>query len=242
MEKTLTIKTTDRHSIYGTLTTPQKRTDVLLIFVHGFTGHQNEHLFYNGARFFAKHDIATFRFDLYTGEKGGRTLTDCGISTHANDLNKVIKFFRKKFQKIFVIGHSLGGLVILLSETNTVDGVVLWDSSCTLKGKERKDFKYSKLLDLYLVRWGAEFLMGKKMYDEWKEVPVPRVAIAKINKPIKVIVAGKGALIKAGQEYFKYAKEPKEFAIVNEAGHNFNEGNTATKLFIETLSFIKKYL
>jgi predicted alpha/beta-fold hydrolase len=50
MEKEIRIKTPDRHVIYGTLRIPKKKTGTLLVFVHGLTGHRNEHIFYNGAR------------------------------------------------------------------------------------------------------------------------------------------------------------------------------------------------
>ena len=33
--------------------------------MHGLTGHMDEHIFYNGARFFEKKSFAAFRFNLY---------------------------------------------------------------------------------------------------------------------------------------------------------------------------------
>src|SRR3989304_3753719 len=125
METQLKIKTPDKHIIYGTLRPAKRKSSTLLIFVHGLAGHQDEHIFYNGARYFSEKGINTFRFDLYTGEKGGRILTKCGISTHAKDLDTVVKHFRKKFKEIFVAGHSLGGLTIQASNTDLVDGVIL---------------------------------------------------------------------------------------------------------------------
>lgn len=58
--------------------------------------------------------------------------------------------------------------------------------------------------------------------------------------PLKVICAGKGKLIKAGKEYYQYAAGPKEFALIKNAGHNFNEPSTAEDLYKETYAFIKK--
>ena len=48
MEKEIKIKTPDKHIIYGTLNTSKKNSNILLIFVHGLTGHRDEHIFYNG--------------------------------------------------------------------------------------------------------------------------------------------------------------------------------------------------
>jgi pimeloyl-ACP methyl ester carboxylesterase len=166
-------------------------------------------------------------------------MTDCGISTHAEDLNAVMKFFRKKFRKIFVAGHSLGGLTILLSNADLADGIVFWDSSSKPRGR-LGDFNYDKKLKKYVIRWGTECLMSKRMFTEWKNFPSPKKAIAKINRPVKVIVSGRGILQKAGREYYRFAKKPKGFSIIKGASHNFDEEGVAEKLFLETLDFIKK--
>lgn len=242
MGKEVKIKTSDKHIIYGTFRSAKRKSSTLLIFVHGLGGHQDEHIFYNGARYFSEKGINTFRFDLYTGEKGGRTLTKSGISTHAKDLDTVVKYFRKEFKKIFVAGHSLGGLTIQVSNIDLVDGIIFWDSARSLKGVKRPGFKYIKPLDLYLIRWGIEILMSRKMYRERKSFPLSKEIMPKIQVPIKIIVAGKGELLKTGRDYYKYANKPKEFAIVKGAKHNFNEEGTAEELFAETYSFIKKFM
>ncbi|TSC69469.1 MAG: Uncharacterized protein G01um101456_150 [Parcubacteria group bacterium Gr01-1014_56] len=241
MEKFLKIKTPDKHLIYGTLELPKKPSSTLVIFVHGLTGHSNEHIFYNGARFFEKKGIASFRFDLYTDALHARMLQDCSISTHAQDLNIVIKYFRKKYKKIFVVGHSLGGITILLSDSSVIDGVILWDGTYSLKGRNRTDLVYEKRINAYLATWGVQHVMSKEMYNEWMNFPRPKDAVKKITKPFKVIVAGKGHLIKTGKEYYKYAEVPKEFSVIKSAYHTFDEGDTEKELFNETYSFVRKY-
>ncbi len=241
MEKNLKLKTSDKQIIYGTLRKPAKQSSTLIIFVHGLTGHQNEHIFFNGARFFEKCGIDTFRFDLYSGEKDGRTLSTCGISTHTTDVNTVAKHFRKKYKTIFVIGHSLGGLSVLASDTSKIDGIILWDASY---GKDRGDMDdavFIKSMNAYVLKWGTEYLMGKKMNDEWNKFPAPKVAIQKIHKPLCVIVAGNGQLVKAGKEYFAFANEPKMFANIKGAGHTFDEDGVEQELFEATKRFVKKF-
>lgn len=241
MEKNLKIKTPDKHTIYGILRVPAKKSSTLVVFVHGLVGYANEHIFYNGARFLAKRGVSSFRFDLYTDAPGGRKLHECGISTHAKDLNTVLKYFRKKYKTIFVVGHSLGGPTILMSNLALLDGIIFWDGTSSLKGRLRKDFSYSKKLGKYLITWGVQHTMSTKMHREWSDFPVPSQATRKVTKPFKVVAAGKGILVKAGKEYFKHAKGPKEFAIIEGAYHNFDEDGVEEKLFAETFSFIKKY-
>lgn len=241
METSIKINTADKHIIYGTHRSAKKRSKTLLIFVHGLTGHQNQHLFFNGARYFEKYQIDTFRFDFYSGEKGGRTLSKCGISTHVSDLNTVVKQFRKKYKTIFLAGHSLGGVTILASDTDAVDGIILWDSSQRNKLSAKTLKTYDKKRDAYLSTWGYEYLIGKQMKTEWETFPLARVIMQEIQKPIKVIVAGNGWLMNAGKEYFAHANEPKEFVLIKGASHCFDEDGTEEKLLEETKRFIEKY-
>src|SRR3989344_1336712 len=120
MEKQLKIKTPDKKVIYGTLRGSLDKP--LVIFVHGFTGFKDEHQFFNGARFFEKRGFSSFRFNLYHWEKGARKLEDCTLSLHGEDLDQVVEYFRKKgVKKIFAVGHSFGGLTVLLSKKKSFE-------------------------------------------------------------------------------------------------------------------------
>lgn len=244
MEKSIKIKTKDNHIIYGTLNTLKKKSDKLIIFVHGLTGYKNEHIYYNAPKFFNPRGFATFRLDLYSEEKKARKLSECTVSLHAKDLNQIISYFKNRYGKLFLVGHSLGGITVLSSDIHQVSAVVLWDSSVNLKnGLEGiLDYtKYNKCLDAYIVSWGCEYIIGKKMHKEWLNFPKPKELMARINKPIKIIVAGKGILVKGGKEYFKYANKPKAFAVVKGSHHNFDEQGAEEKLFRETWEWVRRY-
>lgn len=243
MEKEIKIKTNDGKLIYGTLTYSKKKSEKLIIFVHGLGGHRNEHIHFNASNFFRKHGFSTFRFDLYSYGKKARAMSDCTIALHGKDLNTVTDFFRKKFKTIDVIGHSLGGLTILASQTSKFDAIVFWDPAHT-KYEWRHgelDFKYDKKLDKYIINWGTELLMGKQMFKELVHGKDSSQSIKKIHKPIKIISAGKGVLMKTNRDYFKHANFPKEFVEIKNADHNFNTEGTEEKLFKETLNFLKKF-
>ena len=95
MEKEIKIKTGSKY-IYGTLAKAKSKSKKLIIFVHGFTGHRNEHIFFNGAQYFGDEGFDTFRFDLYTGLKKARHFEETKISLHGKDITTVIKLFKKK--------------------------------------------------------------------------------------------------------------------------------------------------
>lgn len=96
MQKEVRIKTTDKKTIFGTLDTPKERSKGLIIFVHGLTGHQYEHIFFNAAKFFTKKGYSTYRFDLYGFCKPARILEETCLKTHAEDTNNVIQHFQKQ--------------------------------------------------------------------------------------------------------------------------------------------------
>ncbi len=222
--------------IYGTLRGSLENP--LIIFVHGFTGHRDEHIFFNGARFFEERGISSFRFNLYDWNKDARKLEECTLSLHAEDLDKVVKFFRDKgVKKIFVIGHSFGGLTVLLSKNQDFDRAILWDASDN--PAKVTESTHIKELDRYYVS-GQEsygFTIGKAMVEENEQLK-PYDLIQKFKKPIKIIVAGDGDLVKAGEKYFEIANNPKSFCSIPNAKHNFNEEGTEEKLFEETCDYL----
>lgn len=240
MEKQIKIKSPDNHCIYGTWRSANCISKNLIIFVHGLTGNRNEHLFFNGADFFATRGFDSFRFDLYSGEKGGRNLSQVSLSIHAADLNQVVKYFRKKYQNIFVIGHSLGALVILRSEIKKIDGIIFWDGSGWLGPNLKKYLQFNKKLRAYILSWGCDYVINKKLVEDLNQKFEPQQLAGVLTEPFKVIAAGKGILVKTAKEYFAGAKGLKEMSIIKKATHCFDEEGVEKELFEETLSFLKR--
>lgn len=232
MEKNIQIKTNDDHLLYGVLNYEEK-TDKLIIFVHGLTGHKNEHQFYNAAKFFPKNDFATFRFDLYSGEKKGRVLSECTIETHSSDLNIVIEHFKIDFKKIYLVGHSLGGPTILLAKLDTIESVVLWEP--TINIFDGLEMEFDKRIDKYILKWGTEYLLSKEMIESWKKLGDE--LLIRFKKPTKIICAGRGILYKDWKEKLKSIKINHEFYIVKDADHCFDEKETENELFNETIKW-----
>ena len=237
MEEDIKIPLGDGKFVYGTLRGPL--SNPLIIFTHGFVGNKDQHIFFNGARFFQKHNISSFRFNFYSQEDNARQLNECSISTHVSDLETVVSYFREKSAKIYVVGHSFGGLMTLVSKKQNFDKAILWDPSSDTQSWLVKDAKYVEEIGLYyFVDWGISYTIGKEMYEECVKLNTNGLSF-KFKKPLKIISAGNGILIDAAKKYFEQANEPKEFSIIDGAGHNFDEDGTEEKLFAETLKFIK---
>ena len=242
MEKEIKIPVSGRKCIYGILRGSLKNP--LIIFVHGLTGHMNEHLFYNASRYFERKEFSCFRFNLYGFEKDARKMAECDLSVHGRDLDSVIEYFKKKkVKRIFVVGHSYGGPAVLFSEKKDYDGIVLWEPSYGLKGCFGRE-RYVTQLDAYLndEDWPYGVIFSKKFLAD-RNVSNERIRklIHDIRVPVEIICAGKGILIKGGRKYYAAANKPKKFTIIKKASHCFDEDGTEEKLFKETHFWLKKY-
>ncbi len=241
MEKEIKINTRNGKYIYGKLQGSLKNP--LIIFVHGLTGYMDEHIFYNGARFFEKKGFSTFRFNLYDYWDNARKLHECDLKTHSGDLNRVAEYFqRKKVGDIYAIGHSYGGPTILLSKTKKYKALILWDPSFHLK-ELFKNKKYSKEFKGYFKEWSLMFFVGSKFVAEAERLADAYWRLVGKNKaPTKVILAGKGnAQFPQKHNFFGALNDPKEIIELKGAGHTFSEDGMEEKLFAETLKWLNKY-
>lgn len=245
MEKQIKLLLGNKKYIYGTLRGSFKQP--LVIFVHGFTGNKDEHIFFNGARFFEDQGYSSFRFNLYFWKKDARKLDECTLSLHAQDLDFVVDYFKKKgVKKIFVVGHSFGGLTILLSKKQAFDAAILWDPS--VDPKSVTDGIYIKELDRYFLDSMDKsknfdsfgITVGASMVEENKKLK-PFELITKFTKPVKIVVAGNNMLVKGGKSYYQLAKTEKDFALIPGASHCFDEDGTEEKLHQETYEFIQRF-
>lgn len=241
MEKEIKIPLKGKKCIYGILRGSLNKP--LIIFVHGFTGYKNEHQFFNAARFFEKNGFSTFRFDLYSWKEDARKLEECTLSLHGQDLDIVVEYFRNKVvKKIFVVGHSFGGVSVLLSKKKDFDAVVLWDSSGDKDIKLKA--KYVKEIDKYYYQDDSAygFTISREMYEENNNKLKPSELIKEMHIPIKVIIAGAGIMVDEGKKLFENAREPKAIAVIPNATHCFDEDGAEESLFQETYNWFKDFV
>ncbi|MAF35407.1 hypothetical protein CMO91_06215 [Candidatus Woesearchaeota archaeon] len=215
-------------------------SDSMVIFVHGLTGHMDEHLFYNGARYFEKHGISSIRFNLYDWHDDARKLMDCTLETHAHDFNTVLQYLlTAKVKKIAAIGHSYGGPTILLGNHKQLAAIVLWDPSHGDIFADEDEVKYVPELNAYHVNWGTSFLIGSPMRAMEKEIAWDSLT-KKIHSALKVVSAGKGELVEHGKKYVDLANGPKQHVVIQSANHNFDDEGAADELYKESASWIQK--
>jgi len=120
---------------------------------------------------------------------------------------------------------------------------VLWEPSYISVGSEDMPKKVTVGgRKLYIEEWGTEYLMNPEMVKEWRwfngknELDL----VATLDKPLKIIIAGKGILVKGSREYIKVAQEPKSLTVIKNATHCFDEMGAEDELLKETVAWVKQ--
>lgn len=241
MEKYITIPTPDNKFIYGVLNEKKKSKTVLLI-VHGRPGAPHEAPGLNAARFFPPKGIATFRVALYSHNPNARQFMQSTTHQHGKDIDVVVSFLRKKFDRVFVAGHSWGGPSILFSNTEKVEGIILWDPSINMKAID-SSFKYVPALRAYMTEGTWVDLIPKKMAEESMKYPLEKMIplFQRIRVPLKFIMAGDGFLKTDAKKVYAALTGEKSYVLIPGARHHFAEEGKENALFRETLSWVKRH-
>lgn len=107
----------------------QKTADTLIIFVHGFLGSPNQFCDLSQAVFDKGYSSVSL---LLPGHgKTGKEFAKCMLCDWENYLQQEISSYCTKYDRVFVVGHSMGGLLALnasLVKENKICGVFLISS------------------------------------------------------------------------------------------------------------------
>lgn len=114
MPKQISFINCRRQKIVGTLFAPRRgRSKQIVIFCHGFRSTKETDKAAALARVFNRTRIALMAFDFSgRGESDGR-FEDSTITKYVSDLDAAVSWAARRYEKIAVIGSSLGGLVAL---------------------------------------------------------------------------------------------------------------------------------
>ncbi|HLC39801.1 MAG TPA: alpha/beta fold hydrolase [archaeon] len=221
--------------IKGFLHLPKKKTDKLVILVHGFTGTRDgpAGLYVRTADALVKNGYAVYRFNFRFTDKTYREFQKTTIAGQVDDLRLVFRMMKKKlgFKKIAVIGESLGTVICTLSGVKA-DVFVLWYGFTFIRKIFEKRFLTKEKLELlkrqdYLEgqkSWKKErYKVGKKIINEFLKLDTsPQVR--RIKTPTLVVHgdADISVPIIYGKILYRNLKSKKKFAIVKGAGHGFS--------------------
>ncbi len=222
----------------GILENPSAKKCVIL--VHGFLDDKDGNGRWTAlSKNLQKEGYAVFRFDF--AEHGESDKAPISITGEIQDLQAAIDLMKEKYERIALVGHSLGGLCSL-KLANQAACVVSWagatDSSvptAMLKSviKEDKETMIFKVHD-------REYVASKKYLEERKELDVEEL-ISSIRVPALLIHGTDDKHIPISQTYNaeKYLKKGR-IKIIHEEDHFFL--HKLNEVIAITTDFINKNL
>ena len=246
MKETEVIIKNNGTKLYGVLHTPSRQTKSVIIFANGYPDNLVEgHLIISSARYFCKNGYAFLRVNPRGRPPSSGKLTHVGLFDMINDLENIVDFLKKNcYDKIGLIGHSLGGLSAILMNSESLNAISLWEPSSVkvlnnflAKTGMATQFKKHR----YAVDEESGFVVGRKLFDDLKKITNISQDFKKINSPI-LIIAGSKLLTPTAKLYFKYANEPKSLKIIKNARHTFDNQKHEDMLFKYTYDWFHKWI
>jgi pimeloyl-ACP methyl ester carboxylesterase len=213
-----------------------------VVIGHGLGDSPNGYMHMMARDFFTSKGYDVYRMAFYWDEPEYRILHDCTLDIHGQDLNTVINHVRNHHQKIFVCGHSYGGLTLVFANPQ-VNALSFWDPSYQpydrfwkTSAAPNHDGK------TYLLRWEYLITIGKDMIDEAKALSRPRAKdlISRISIPSQVIIAGDSWLKDDATMLFDDLVCQKECVEIQGAGHTFVEGLVVFDLLDKTHQWFER--
>lgn len=242
-ETSFSIASADKNkSIYGTLSQKKDSSDKLAILAHGLTGNPFEYL-----HMIARDELISYGYDVcqfwfYGCEPDSRKLHECTLKTHAQDLQSVSSHFKDSYEKIFVAGHSYGGLTTLICNSPDFTAVSLWDPS----------FKPDRSTDLLgeisefnaFINDGHYYgLIGKDMVEEAENTsPEEWEKIARsFSTPCQVVLADPEKTFIINDLTDHLSVKSLDIQKIPGADHCFIENATAPKLAVHCRKWFDRF-
>jgi len=197
--------------------------------------------------------FSTLRLDLYGRRRPWqRSPLDWFVEVMATDLDQVLLHLRRERPErvVSVCGHSLGGLAILLSQTQAFEAAELWDATHGGFVRDAEEWLggdpyrvWEPTLGLWRARWGRDVLLGESAFSyEAMSAAECDALIDRLHRPVKIVAAGANdSLLGCQRSYYEHANEPKALAVIEGADHGFGRGESMELLIAETTAWLDVY-
>lgn len=241
-------------NLKGILHTSKKKTNSCVIFAHGFTGNKREVHFVNCARKLAEKGFAALRFDFRGSGESDGLFRNATISSEISDLEKAIKFMKTKgYKKIGLVGHSLGGSVVILADKRDIKTIALWAPGIHLKksliiilGKKISTIEKQGYVIFSWNGKGVELVVGKPLWEEVKnKYPNLIDSLAQIEIPKTVIYGSKDLVLledTSPEILKKLSQSSNNLKIIKDADHAFSNIKHEKQLIDYTINWFKRWL
>ncbi len=249
------------YKIEGILHLPENKTNSLIILVHGFTGSKNGpgNLFIKLAENLASKGFAVLRFNFRFTTDDWNEFQRMTMKGEVSDLKLIINEMSKKYDKIGLVGESMGGSISILTYNEKIKCLVLWYTALfrretALSKRFLSKEKQKELEETGFIKGrksnGQEYKVGKEFIKEIETIDLIPYA-KKISCPTLLIHGDIDDIVpfSHSEKLLTILKEPKKLERIIGANHaweneEYNNYNIeAQKLAVKlTVNWFIKYL
>lgn len=213
--------------------------NTIIIFVPGLLETAKTPLFVKTAETFSTQEsFATARIDSSSFYGCNSRLNKTSISGQVQDLTDTITHFRKSFDYIVLIGHSMGAFISLLAnDAINVNRIIMWDPSL----HPRKIFssaEYNSTLNQYYDPYLRQEV-SSDLIEELPRLSEIETIASRSSCPVGVISAELGA-VGVVNSYTENLHNLLGHSTIKEADHNFSNSQHTAELVDKTVFLIKK--
>lgn len=237
---------TKKGILRGFYTTCNQKTDVLVVTLHGFTGHKNEtgYLFKSFEEPFTSNNINMLRFDFYGNGDSDGNFEDFDFDDVLNDSCSIIDFAYElnNHKKIILIGFSMGGCAagrMSSIRKDKIQKIIMISPAGNMPQLIETKFKLNPLtsdggIDLGGFKMSNKFLKSIENFDPYLDIDLfdEEVLIFSGSKDLSV------PSIYPTMYSEKYKKAT--FHLVTGATHGYNSLEQREFLINTIIDFINK--
>lgn len=227
-------------TLRGYLDYPEGSTKIVVMF-HGYTGNKTEHNgnFRSLSRLLNKENIASLRMDYSCNGESDGEFSEFLFNDALDDAILMLDYAFCLFNKVYVLGYSMGGLIAsLICNKRPIDKLLLWSPAGDLYTKLKNRFDEAPKLEdgnMYIPGFiiSESLINSMAGYDPFGEA-------AKFTKPVFIIHGREDKAV----DYLtsvKYAScyVNSNLHIIDKAGHGYDRYDETKELFGKSINFLK---
>ncbi len=234
----------DGFKLYGAINRPRENAaGKLLVIAHGLGGFTGEYMHQMAARYFIYHGYDVVRLSFYSPEPDARRLSGTTLAQQVQDLQAVLSHFADGYDKVYVAGHSYGGMTTLIANPD-IEAVSLWDSSLyPYTDFWARESRVMETCGCTVLDYGYEAVVSPEMIAEGQGYDWDKVqALAEaMRAPTQIIVAGAHIKRPGQKQVYDVLPAPKDYITIDGADHEFVNGDTVYQLLDNTRLWFERF-
>jgi alpha-beta hydrolase superfamily lysophospholipase len=215
-----------------------RRSDTVVVFFHGFTGHMAEsgRLFYDLAERFAAGGYSTLRFDWLGHGESDLAFDEIRVPLLQEQAKVVLDYAKQNYKTIHLLGFSMGGAFAMNALDDTIETAILLAPAFNMSNIAEYYFKdtTSDLRDLGGILLHRAFAEGFRALDTLKNAK-------RFKRPILLVQGEMDQAVPLGQTEYLHEQLPtSRLVVVPEADHCFHRQSQHHNIAETILAFLSE--